>query len=342
MMEKSEKAIYLLNRFITGDITDSESAELDQLIAGGEVTTEEIADFQRIWNATRNVDLSFSETSIALKKTLSGKAGNAQRQKISHWSGLNPVSRTTLYNFLKVAAIIIFGVFIGIAVNRFFLTEKDKFVEIVTKKGDKIHIRLTEDNDVWLNSKSSIRYPANFTGTRRYVEIRGEAFFRLQSKDYHPVIIKCNDTEILGSTAEFNVKTDTATHITEITVESGWITLSDPMWNGEQIVLEEGFKGTVDERLPLLIEQNRNPNYQAWKTGKLIFNKTPLLAVAETLSDVYDMDIKINGEVKYCFVTNTYINKNIDIILDDIKKQFQTSISRESNQIIISGNNCNM
>ncbi|HJX71315.1 MAG TPA: FecR domain-containing protein [Bacteroidales bacterium] len=329
-MEKSEKAIYLINRFVSGEITDTESAELVQLISEGEVTTDELADFQKIWNATLNIDLTFSDPGIALRKIPPGK------------SGMSPGNRIFLINLLKVAAIIIFGVFIGIAINRYLLTEKDNFVEIVTKKGDKIHIRLTENNDVWLNSKSSIRYPANFTGTNRYVEIRGEAFFRLQSEDYHPVIIKCNGTNIIGNTAEFNAKTDTVTHTTQITVHSGWITLSDPMWNNEQIVLEEGFKGTIDKRLPLLIEQNRNPNYQAWKTGKLIFNETPLLAVAETLSDVYDVDIKINGEVKYCFITRTYTDKDIDVILDDIKKQSQASISRESDQIIINGNSCNM
>jgi len=329
-MEKSEKAIYLINRFVTGNITDQESAELDQLISNGEVTTEELADYQRIWHATRQIDLSFPETGSAFMKTISRKPG------------MNPRYRNMLNNLLKVAAIIVFGIFIGIAINRLFLADKDKFVEIVTKKGDKIHISLTDDNDVWLNSKSSIRYPANFTGTNRYIEIRGEAFFRLQSEDYHPVIIRCNGTKIIGNNAEFNARTDTATHITEITVQTGWITLSDPMWNNEQIVLEEGFRGTIDERLPLLIEQNRNPNYQAWKTGRLIFDKAPLLAVAETLSDVYGVNIQVNGEVKYCFVTSIYDNKNIDIILDDIKRQFQTSISRESDQIIIRGNSCNM
>ncbi len=329
-MEKSEKAVYLINRFVTGNITDQESAELDQLISKGEVTTEELADYQRIWHATRQIDLSFPESGSAFIKTISGKPG------------LHNGYRNIFNNLLKIAAIIVFGIFIGIAINRLFLADKDKFVEIVTKKGDKIHISLTDNNDVWLNSRSSIRYPANFTGTNRYVEIRGEAFFRLKSEEYHPVIIRCNGTKIIGNNTEFNAKTDTATHITEITVQTGWITLSDPMWDNEQIVLEEGFRGTIDERLPLLIEQNRNPNYQAWKTGRLIFDKAPLLAVAETLSDVYDVNIQVNGEVKYCFVTSTYDNKNIDIILDDIKKQFQTSISRESDQIIIRGNSCNM
>ncbi len=329
-MEKSQKAVYLINRYVSGDITDTESVELEHLILQGETTTEELADFQRIWDATGKIDLTFSDSSVAFRKMFPGK------------SGMHSGHRIILNNLLKIAAIIVIGVFIGVAVSRLFLTEKDKFVEIVTKKGDKIHIRLTEDNDVWLNSKSSLRYPANFTGANRFVEIRGEAFFRLESKNYNPVVIKCNGTNIIGTTAEFNARTDTVKNIIEITVKSGWITLSDPMWNNEQIVLEEGFKGTVDKRLPLLIEQNRNPNYQAWKTGRLIFKNAPLLSVAETLSDVYDVDIKINGEVKYCFVNSTYDNKNIDIILEDIHKQFQTSISRENDQIIINGNNCNM
>ena len=69
-METSEKAIYLINRFISGDISDTESAELDRLISGGEVTTEELADFQRIWNATRSIDLTFSDPGTALKTFL--------------------------------------------------------------------------------------------------------------------------------------------------------------------------------------------------------------------------------------------------------------------------------
>ncbi|MFO7659118.1 MAG: DUF4974 domain-containing protein, partial [Bacteroidales bacterium] len=98
----------------------------------------------------------------------------------------------------------------------------------------------------------------------------------------------------------------------------------------------------VDERLPLLIEQNRNPNYLAWKTGKLEFNKVPLINVAETLSDVYDMNIQIQGEVKYCSYSNSYNNNDIEKILNDLKNQFNTSISRDNNKIIIKGNSCNI
>lgn len=329
MKGKSERIIYLINRFLSDEITDPESKELKQLIDAGEVSGDELIEFQNIWNTTGNIDLDFSDSETVYEKImLKGKDSELLNRKI-------------IYNLLKIAAIIIFGAIIGIGINRYFLTEKDKFVEIVTRKGDKIHISLPDNNDVWINSNSSIRYPANFTGSSRFIEIKGEAFFSLQSNVYHPVIIKCSGTDIVGTSSEFNIKTDSVSHNTEITVQSGWITLSDPMWNNQQVVLEAGFKGTIDQQLPLFIEQNRNPNYLAWKTGRLVFNKTPLLAVAETLSDVYDVNVKINGEVKYCYVTSTYVNKKIDIILDDIKEKFQTKISRENNMIIIDGNSCN-
>lgn len=328
-MDKSEHAIYLINRFLSKELTDSESAELNQLIETGEISGEELNEFQIIWNVTGNIEFAFSDSDSAYGKIMLKGADT----KLSH--------RKAIYNLLKIAAVIIFGAITGIGINRYFLTQNDKFVEIVTRKGDKIHISLPDNNDVWINSNSSIRYPANFTGTSRFIEIKGEAFFSLKSNGYHPVIIKCNGTDIFGNSAKFNTKTDSVTHNTEITVQSGWITLSDPMWNNQQVVLEAGFKGTIDEQLPLFIEQNRNPNYLAWKTGTLVFNKTPLLTVAEALSDVYDVDVKINGEVKYCFVTSTYVNKKIDIILDDIKDKFQTKISRVNDMIIINGNSCN-
>ncbi len=330
MMENSERISYLINRSVTNNLTGSESDELDRLISEGKITHEELEDYKGIWNSTKeinfpefNVDKAFKEIKCA--------GGNNRK-----------TGRVVIIKMLKIAAVVIFGVFLGILINKYFLFEKDKFVEIETKKGDKIHIKLSEGSEVWLNSRSKIRYPANFTGTNRYIELIGEAYFNLQGKGYSPVIIKCNGTKIVGTQAKFNAKTQPDFHNTQITVESGWISLTDPMWYNEPIVLEEGFKGTVDKDLPLLIEQNKNPNFLAWKTGKLIFDKMPLLKVAETLSDVYDVDIQIMGDVKYCPYSHSYLNNNIDNILNDLKKQFRTSISRENNVIIINGSNCNI
>lgn len=329
-MEMNERAIYLINRLVTGDISETEKKELNHLIENGEIVSPEIEDFKHIWNTTKQLPGPHFSPNNSYEKLFQFKS----QQKAN-------ASRIFI-NMLKVAAIIIFGVFIGIGVTRHFTLKQPRFVEIETKKGDKIHITLPEGIEVWLNSKSKIKYPVHFTGTNRYIELLGEAYFRLDSSDYKPVIIRCNGTRIVGSMASFNARTDTALHHIQITVESGWITLTDPMWDNEQIVLEAGFKGTVDERLPLLIEQNRNPNYLAWQTGRLVFEKVPLVHVAETLSDVYDINIQIRGEVQYCSYTNSFNNNNIEQILNDLKNQFNTSISRDNNMIIIKGNSCNI
>ncbi|MBN2611387.1 MAG: FecR domain-containing protein [Bacteroidales bacterium] len=326
----NEKAIYLINRLVAGEISEAESKELNLLIENGVITSEEIEDFNRIWNTTKHFPVPDFNTEKSYEKLFQPKLyPHRKRNRI-------------FINILRVAAIIVFGVFIGIGISRIFSVKQERFVEIETKKGDKIHITLPEGSEVWLNSKSKIKYPVHFTGTNRYIELLGEAYFRLDSSDYKPVIIKCNGTRIVGSMASFNARTDSSAKNIQITVETGYITLTDPMWDNEQIVLEAGFKGTVDEKLPLLIEQNRNPNYLAWKTGRLVFEKVPLVYVAETISDVYDVNIQVQGEVKYCSYSNAYNNNDIDKILNDLKNQFNTSISRDNNMIIIRGNSCNI
>ena len=329
-MEKNEREIYLINKSVTNMLSDSESVELKNLIDNGNISVEELEDYKIIWKLTRTIDLPEFNSKKAFKLI----------HRKNHPEIKN--GKKLVVRMLKFAAVVIFGIFLGVLLNKYFLYEKNKFVEIETKKGDKIHIKLAEGNEVWLNSRSKIRYPANFTGANRYIELTGEAYFNLQSHGYNPVVIKCNGTKIVGTQAKFNARTNPEVHNTQITVESGWISISDPMWDNEQIVLEEGFKGTVDMQLPLLIEQNKNQNFLAWKTGKLVFDKMPLLKVAETLSDAYGIDIQIKGDVQYCTYTHSYNNNDIDKILNDLKNQFKTSISRENDLIIIRGSSCNI
>jgi ferric-dicitrate binding protein FerR (iron transport regulator) len=79
----------------------------------------------------------------------------------------------------------------------------------------------------------------------------------------------------------------------------------------------------------------------AWKTGKMVFNQTPLLTVASVLSNYYDIQIIIEGDIKYCEFSSIYENKDISIILKDIEQNYNPRIIQNMHGIIIRGNLCN-
>ena len=330
-MNTNEYREYLISRHIFGDLTETGQKELNRLIERGEISPDELEDYSTILEMSGHIFVPDFDAGKAYDKVIASKAVNKR------------FFRKTLIKSLRIAAIVVIGIFLGVLLNRYLLNNKEpRFVEIETKKGDKIHITLPEGNEVWLNSQSKIKYPENFSGINRHIELSGEAYFKIHKNYQQPVIITCSTTKIVATTASFNIRNTHIENATEITVETGWISLSDPMWEDQHVVLEEGFRGTINKQLPLFIEQNNNPNYLAWQTGKLVFEKTPLLKVAETLSDVYDVNIRIDGDVKYCLFSRSYNKENLEHILYDVRNRFKTNISRENRLIIISGNNCNI
>jgi transmembrane sensor len=44
-----------------------------------------------------------------------------------------------------------------------------------------LHLKLSDGTSVWLNSGSSIKYPDRFVGNKRIVELKGEAYFEVES-----------------------------------------------------------------------------------------------------------------------------------------------------------------
>src|SRR5690606_21941160 len=53
---------------------------------------------------------------------------------------------------------------------------------LTTPKGGTYQITLSDGTKVWLNSASTLKYPARFNGKEREVELEGEAYFDVTHK----------------------------------------------------------------------------------------------------------------------------------------------------------------
>ncbi len=241
--------------------------------------------------------------------------------------------------WVKVAAVLLIGIFIGIGSFYYISHDKNQFLKVSTERGDKIKVELPDGINVWLNSRSEITYNASFTGSNRIIELKGEAFFSM-AKNISPFSIKSFDNEIICTNGAFNIENDTMLHTTEIEVKSGWVALSSPNTNNQQFIVEEGFKGKINDYIPIWIEQNTNPNYLAWHTGKLSFHKTTLKDVAEVLMDVYDVEISLTNETKFCLISNTFYKQDLNSILKEIVVNLNLKIKRTDHSILITGSSC--
>ena len=60
-------------------------------------------------------------------------------------------------------------------------------------RGGEYKLVLADGTTVWLNSDSDIRFPVTFSGDKRQVELRGEAYFEVAKNVEKPFIVKIND-----------------------------------------------------------------------------------------------------------------------------------------------------
>lgn len=250
--------------------------------------------------------------------------------------------RISIATWFKVAAFLVFAAISLVLLKKYTGNhQENEVVEIFVKNGERLQIRLPDGNQVWLNSNTTLRYPANFTGLNKKLEITGEAYFDLKNQGNFPLIICANNNLINCTDAVFNIKASThGTVSTEIVVEKGSIAVSNSKIPGN-IEVASGNKVSLTDQLPLVMEPEYSPNELAWKTRQLVFEKTPVQTVASVLSGYYHVNVRVEGEVRFCKFSSTYEDKDISVILNDIQKQYNPAIIRHANEIVISGRDCN-
>ena len=168
------------------------------------------------------------------------------------------------------------------------------FNTIETPKGGKYQIILPDGSKVWLNSVSSLRFPAIFSGKERNVELTGEAFFEVAKNIDKPFIVKTKDMNVFVTGTQFNVMAYSDENFSATTLVEGSVHVSNLKSNivlkpGEQVVSNEGAKlskSIAD------VEQNI-----AWKNGLFQFNDSDMRTVMNQISRWYDVSVEYKGSV---------------------------------------------
>lgn len=167
--------------------------------------------------------------------------------------------------------------------------EQPQFNTIETPRGGQYKINLPDGSRVWLNAMSSLRYPVNFGGKFRQVELSGEGYFEVSPNKQMPfkVLTTGQTVEVLGTQFNINAYANER-HVRTTLVEGAVKVLSEQhtavtkLQPGEQALLSSGELAVrkVDTELAV-----------AWKNGYFIFNDTNLESILREMSRWYDIDI---------------------------------------------------
>lgn len=209
-----------------------------------------------------------------------------------------------------------------------------KYNQISTPRGGQYQIVLSDGTKVWLNSASSLKYPIQFDGNSRSVELTGEAYFEVNTQKGAtsqpiPFFVKTSKQtiEVLGT--HFNVSSYEDEGSVKTTLLEGKVSVSvnsddfdrsgmieESVYKKDRIVLKPNEQAVLSNNIFNVSKVNAE-EFVAWKNGYFSFQGADLKTVMQQLSRWYDVDIVYTGEIsKETFTGKIYRNMSISKVLE--------------------------
>ena len=162
--------------------------------------------------------------------------------------------------------------------------------------GNEYKVVLADGSQVHLNSCSSLRYPVQFSGDQRVVQMEGEAYFDVSKSD-KPFIVKTAvgfDVRVFGTS--FNVNAYAEGSELSTALVSGKVRVVDHV-HGQEYDMEPGYALTY-QRINGEVEMQEADmdNYISWTTGRFIFNDMSLEDIFLKMERWYGVDIKYDND----------------------------------------------
>lgn len=200
-----------------------------------------------------------------------------------------------------------------------FLQPDSPFIEVTAAPGTVIKTELPDHSHVWLNSGSTLRYPAQFVSGKRTVELTGEAFFEVNADPEYPFEVGIGDEiKIIARGTAFNINAYQEDDIYETVLQEG---ILEVMYGDNQASMQPNDIVYLDKSTNHLIKSGINIDEKTgWKDGLLIFRNTPIEEVFKRLSRRYNVEIVLHKNTVIDYgIRATFSSETLIQILDVLK-----------------------
>lgn len=178
---------------------------------------------------------------------------------------------------------------------------------LTTTRGEQTQVRLPDGTLVFLNAESSLRYPNNFSHTkRRIVSLIGEGYFEVTKDKSHPFIVdtKRQSVEVLGT--HFNVNAYENNEAVSTTLLEGSVRVSGVGKVGSKI-LRPGQQAKLSQQ-SISVADVEVEDAVAWKNGDFVYNGETLENIMKDVARWYNVEVvfkdnSIKKEIYFVFVS---------------------------------------
>ena len=292
-----EITIDILLKYLSGRLDVHETEKVSRWI---DASDENQARFRELKQAWEQQDLSGQGFSSDEIERSWQKVRSETVAKTEDPSGdVSPGGRIIMFSLLqKVAAVLLVGLVIGYAVNTYFNSLEKPAHLVQTTGTGKREVLLADGTRVWLNKSSSLGYDDDFNTVERVVHLQGEAYFEVTKDPSRPFVIHSGDMAVKVLGTSFNVDSRTNDDKQLVTVTSGKVAVYDQNDSLNRVDLVRGEVAEFGRTTRKIIKtENRNLNFLAWKTGKLVFDNSSLQSTLFTLEDHFNTRFVIPEDI---------------------------------------------
>ncbi|WEA00558.1 FecR family protein [Mucilaginibacter sp. SJ] len=167
-----------------------------------------------------------------------------------------------------------------------------------TPFGGKYQLTLADGTKVWLNAGSTIKFPINFTGRERVVELSGEAYFEVAHDRTRPFKVTAAGqlVQVLGT--HFNINAYQDENAVKTTLLQGSVKVygKNQTPGVPEVIIKPNeqavFKNNRLSKITVDAEA-----FVAWKEGVILFKNADIRDVMRKISRWYNVEVEYQGQL---------------------------------------------
>ena len=220
---------------------------------------------------------------------------------------------------LRIAAVLVLGVAV------FYFLSRDEYTVVNTMAAEKESIELPDASNVVLNAQSEIRYKEENWEDNRVIELKGEAFFDVESGGDFKVVTSSGIISVLGT--EFNIKERNdlfEVHCFEGRVEVQTDSLREILELGELLRISKG-------QLEMSKHSLSEPG---WTNFISSFERVPVAEVIAEIERQYDLEIELKGVDPNSLFTGAFVHDNLENALKSVTEPMELEYRIETDKYV--------
>ena len=227
--------------------------------------------------------------------------------------------------------------------------------ELSTAKGRAYSVTLSDGTKVYLNSETTLKYPAKFAGSERIVMLDGEAYFEVAPDAKRPFIVRTGryDVKVLGTKFDVSAYGDEA--VSSTTLVSGKVSILDGESTGlgkaggaatgnanasrkageEELVPGQQYRRDAETGIASIAEVDTD-EYTSWINDQLTMRRMSLKEIFGRLERRYDFTYSLSPDAAdELFSGSIPLNENLSIVLDQLCGVSGLKYKIEGNKVTI-------